>query len=238
MRVAPSDAAESFFSVSAQVVPVILLALVIEVRAVGTGIMRASPELTGPRLIERARRVLEGMLIAALLLAEGHALDVVGENPAGQGDPRLVWPGLVWGFTTVAVLAVFGTRRARPELQIESELRDTAVKVTITAGNRYGDKDVNALLNVYVEPGHGDIQKCRADGSNAVDVRTSKSTEPGEVKDWTVLDERLPLTAGDWGYLYYLIEPGEHRGDFGVVAHLDHPELRGGRFKESARVEC
>ncbi|MEA2364580.1 MAG: hypothetical protein QOI32_92 [Thermoleophilaceae bacterium] len=241
---AEAEAEETFFSVSAQVLPVILLALVIEARAVGAPVMRAPKRMPLGRLLERVRRVLEGVLVVALLAAEGYALDIISDAREGPADPWVVWLGLTWGFVTAAVLTVLGTKRPRATIDVKSETTsDGHTIVRLALGNQFGDIDVAPVLNMYLQPGHGRVYKCKADGTDLIELIPFKSSDPTRPllsecdAEWKCLGEPVTMAAGGTVHKAYRIEPGEHgEQQYEVRVRLDHVHLPGGRIRQEAKV--
>jgi hypothetical protein len=236
---APAEAREIFFAVAAQVVPVILLALVIEARVIGTEVLRAPKRMPLGRRVERVRRGLEALLVVALLLAEWYALDIVSDRRQGSADPWVVWFGLTWGFVTVAVIAVFRTKRPRATIDIETKKHDHGTLVRLALGNEYGDIDVDPVLNVYVEPGHGNIHKCKSDGTVIAPLSGLTSDDPTRPPkrdpgiplgpEWTCFGEDVKLTAGNKVLRSYVIKPADPKAPFEVLVRLDHVQFPGGR---------
>jgi hypothetical protein len=238
-ELAPAQAKETFFTVVAQVLPVILLALVIEARAIGSPVLRAPRRMPLARTVERVRKVLEALLVAALLVAEWYALDVVSDQAEGPADPWVVWLGLTWGFVTVAVLAVFGTKRPRATIDISSEKRsDGKTFVRLALGNEYGDIDVEPVLNMYIQPGHGPIHKCKGDGTAIAEISPFTSSDPTRplAPEWTCVGENVRLSAGDKVLKAYLIDPAALREPFEILVRLDHVHLPGGRVDGRAKI--
>jgi hypothetical protein len=233
---APTAAEETFFELAAQIIPVVLLALVIEARAIGIPFMRAPQNALVATWIEWARRSLEGLIVVALLVAEWYALDVVSDSPSGPADPKLVWLGLAWGFVTVAVLAVFGTRRPRVTVDIEAEWHDRGAIVEIAFGNEYGDKSVVPLMNVLVPLGRGMQSWVKnADGPEQVETMTVEEVLEN-VPAWTCRSTNIELTAGDTKHARYLVETDPGETSFWVIVRADHHELRNGRVERRRLV--
>jgi hypothetical protein len=235
---------DSFFGVAAQVVPVILLALVIEARIIGTPVLRAPKRMPLGRRVERVRKGLEALLVVALLLAEWYALDMISDSKRGPADAWVVWLGLTWGFVTVAVLAVFGTKRPRPTMDINSKRTDSGhTLVRIAVGNQFGDMDVAPVLNVYFQPGHGKIYKCKADLSQGDELTPFVSSDPTRPlfsecnAEWKCLGEALSLEAGCTVHKAYLIDPDKHgESQYELRVRLDHAQFAGGRIREELKV--
>jgi hypothetical protein len=236
---APHKARDGFFEVAAQVVPVILLALVIEARVIGTQVLRAPKRMPLGRRVERVRRGLEGLLVVALLVAEWEALDTISDSGQGPANPWLVWLGLTWGFTTVALIAVFGTKRPRATIDLDTEKHDKGTLVRLALGNEFGDLDVEPVLNVYVEPGHGTIHNCKGNGSVLEEALVFKSDDPTRPpkrdpgiplgEEWTCMGEDVKLTAGNKVLKSFVIEPYVPEKPFDVLVRLDHAHFPGGR---------
>jgi hypothetical protein len=113
--VAADRAGSGFFSTSAQIVPVLLLALVLEVRLFSAP--RRVLAFPAARRIELGRRGLEAATVVALLGAEAQSLWRI-QAEHGVGDPGLTTGGLAWGFVAIAAIAFVssapGERACRP----------------------------------------------------------------------------------------------------------------------------
>jgi hypothetical protein len=102
---------QDFFAVSAQVIPVLLLALAIEARVFG-GLRRRSGRDPLVRGLETLRVALTVGLLAVFIAAELHALKALGD---ASGE-RVAWlenVALAWGVMTVGAIAIAGVGRAR-----------------------------------------------------------------------------------------------------------------------------
>jgi hypothetical protein len=106
----PDEAQSGFFAASAQVIPVLLLALAIEARLFGSA-RRALVDHVWARRMEVLRQAIAFGTVVVLVAAEGQSLYLLRET--SSADPWLTSIGLAWGFVTVAAIALRGTGRAR-----------------------------------------------------------------------------------------------------------------------------
>ena len=231
---APNYAAKTFFPVAAQIIPVLLLALVIEARLFGSP-RRASDNPVAGHL-EVTRRVLEFTLLVALVLAESQA--IVRSADDSGGSPLLVYGGLAGGFVTVAAIAIWGTGRARVTADLKLIARTGAgVLVQIGANNEFGDRPVEPLMNVLVE-GSAAAIKTTITGAPLPAAFDLPGHAPVTVDGRTIncryYGERTLLTPGDANVSYLTVVPNETPAL--IVVRLDHATFRRGRVEAASFV--
>jgi hypothetical protein len=95
--VAPPSAPPEFFLVTAQVLPIVLLALVLEARVFGTGPRRFPPAEKTARLIDAAACAPRFYSSSPFVAAEWKAIDALTERGAPLNDPALEYFTLAWG---------------------------------------------------------------------------------------------------------------------------------------------
>ncbi len=228
-------AGDNFFSVIAQIIPVMLLALAIEAN-VFRSVPRARRGTAFAVKTGAFQRLLEGGTILVLLAAEVQALAVIQDRSAGC-DPTLSNVAIAWGFATIGAIAWRGTGRARPTIDIEavSENAD-GILVRIGIGNVFGDRPIDVELNTLLGP------NVRAFDSDSVATRGKELPLPLSAS--VEVDGRsitcrysgvpLRLAAGDAGVSYTLLKLGGPEAI--VVVRLDHVDLPDGRVELAAWV--
>lgn len=108
-ELSPSRAAEPFYSAAAQVIPILLLVLALEVRMFR---LSAPPALTGSDDLALARRFTRlAVLIVTLslfVIGELQALDALAREHAENANASTVYTAIVIGLLLIAFLAMFG----------------------------------------------------------------------------------------------------------------------------------
>jgi hypothetical protein len=231
---APDHATSAFFSTTAQVVPVLLLALAIEARLFGSS-RRALVEHDAARRLERVRQVIEVGTVLALLAAEGQALWILRDERGA--DPWLAWIGLTWGFVTIAWIAVRGAGMARvtADLKIVGETPKGPI-LEVGVSNEFGDHDLQPLMNVMFGPGAHVFrtQQHTAAPGRAGLALSAPVTTRGTTIPCRYSSDRPLLTAGDAYVRYYRLDMTAD--EVLVVLRLDHVELDRGRIERAAYV--
>lgn len=224
------------FGATAQILPVLLLALALEARVFGIHPRRQPPGDKIARRLEDTRALLGLATVVVLLVGELHALWALGNNSA---EPRSAWIEygvLAWGFTTVGLLAIIGLGRPRIEARLEWRQPPgppNRVVVEVGASNEYGDKDVAPIMDFLI-PDELSIDRC--DGHGNVDRHSPVATRPltwsyAGVQEWHYPAERLLVSAGDATIRNFSIGglvPGK---EYRVVLRFDHAELPNGRVE-------
>jgi hypothetical protein len=233
--VAPDHADGGFFSTSAQVVPVLLLALALEARLFGSP--RRVLASVASRRLENTRRWLELATLAVLIVAEAQSLWVI-RHTHGGGDPAWTVVGLAWGFVAIAAIAVFGTGKPRVTADIVkfSEAEDEIV-VQIGLSNEFGDRAVRPLVQFLFGPGAEVAGKNPATG--ATFDANLWLTAPVDVPDHHTVQcryaaRRIELTPGDVQLTYFSLTMQAER--VLVLVRADSAELDGGRVEAAAFV--
>lgn len=172
-----------YFGVVVQVLPVLLLALAIEARAFSSRARVDADEGTeGPRFdagtMEMARQVLlNPATVVVLIAAEIEGFVRLSGDDSGTHQIWLQNAALVWGFTTVAALALIGQGAPRLIATLESRLYDdSSIVVEVGASNEYGDKDISPVMNFLV-PDFISIHVCDVNG-NLDAARSAALTGP------------------------------------------------------------
>jgi hypothetical protein len=214
----------------AQVLPVLLLALVIELRILGTPRRHFLPDLGHlPNVLEVLGRTVAALMTVALLWGELQSARALLDS----SDSASTWPvalGSAWGFVTVAVVASFGARprviatlKARPR-----EGRKDQFILEAGGSNELGDKDVSPVMNFLVPDGVG-LFSCDQFG-NLKNVEldlleTDEQIPPNGPEKWHYVHDRVLLTAGDSVVKYYIVSAARAR----VVLRFDHRDIPRGR---------
>ncbi len=233
--VAPARADAGFFSTSAQVVPVLLLALVIEARVFGSPRRHRLGSRTADG-VETARRVLEAVTVLVLVVAEARALLVI-RNDFSSADPTLTYVGLAWGLFAIAAIAVVGAGKPRVTAAIEVVHRGKdEVIVRIGLSNEFGDRTARPLVN-YLFSVEAEVWKTTPDGSERSDAQLWL-TAPVVVRDKIVsckfASARPELTPGDAELKHYAVRTTAAKTL--VLVRADSPEFRRGRVECAAFV--
>jgi len=231
--IAPADAGRDFFSVTAQVLPVLLLGLALEARIFGATRRLFPPDERRARFLESVRVVLEYATVLALVAGEWQSVDALTDTADATRDPTLTYLALAWGFVAIAALAVRGAGRARITAEVQQvEATGPNVFLRVALSNVYGDHDLHPLVNMLVPP---DAKVIRSDADQHVATANELKTLPlteqvcGGAK-WRYISERPVLTAGDADITYYHVS-GLEPGSYPVVVRVDHIELPGGRVQ-------
>jgi hypothetical protein len=230
---------KSFFSVTAQVVPVLLLALAFEARLIGTARHYPGQERLATTLESLRRWAAYGML-AVLVAGEWQSLDGLADG--GPNDSSLVYAAIAWGFVTVAVVALTGIARPRLTGSLSwfapaSPTDDRDVVLQVEVGNQFGDRDIRPLMNLLMPEGTR-VQSSDQDGNTAgrppvdllktpeaIDERFERSVYPAEA---------ILLTAGDHLVRCYRLQLPEDQVK--IALRLDHVALKRGRFEVKGEV--
>jgi hypothetical protein len=243
---APNDAAQGLFGAIAQIVPVLLLALVLEARIFG-GPVRRQPEQADPGVaiaLGYARKTLEYLTVAALVAAEWQAVHTVAIGEGG--DPRWVYASVTWALVTIAILAAVG---ARPRITASISWRPDARRwiVELGLGNVYGDKDVEPIVNFLVPKGHS-IDECDQEGRfgeppgpHSPHLLATTEAVDGEDIEFDYVGRRVVLTPGDSALTYYSVCMNDLNGDtpepMMAILRADHAELPRGREELRAMLD-
>ena len=235
--VAPPSAPPEFFLVTAQVLPIVLLALALEARVFGTGPRRFPPAEKTARLIDAARLCTQVLLVISFIAAEWKAIDALTVRGSPLNDPALEYFTLAWGFVTVGAVALIGTGRPRVKARLSGWVQGRFVVVELGMSNEYGERDVQPTMTFLV-PAEHEIEACDQHGNpephSMLRVRTTPEVIDGEGPWWYVA-ERVALAAEESVVKYFAVA---HRGErtLPVVLRLDDVELPGGRVQATHRV--
>jgi hypothetical protein len=120
---APHEASEAFYSAAAQIIPVLLLVLAVELRffRFEAAAFRVRPPPRSQSLIESfeataesaelakaGRTVYAAITLVVLTVGEFAALHPLAQGSATAGNPQWVYAALAGGFVAIATLAVIG----------------------------------------------------------------------------------------------------------------------------------
>jgi hypothetical protein len=230
-----------FFSATAQIVPILLLALAIDARFFAS-VPRARHGDVAAQRIEMVHRLLEGATVLVLLAAEIQSLADL--RNADGGDPWLTVSGISWGFAAIAAIAFRGTGRARvnASLEIAGEVdiageSQPGIILRLGASNEFGDRELEPLLNTLIGPGV-DVYDW-----NHAEQKVGKKYEfplsapvviDGKTVECLYADQRVALSAGDVAVSHVLLRM--RADEVLVVMRLDHVEFMGGRVERAAFV--
>lgn len=241
LLLAPGHAGTDYYTVAAQVVPVLLLALAIEARAFGGRVRRFPGGWSLAQAVEWARWFLGLGIVAALIASEWCALRAL-INGGGARDPGVVYLGLAAGCITVAALAFLGAR-PRVTATVTWKVRDaTSVIIRAGMGNQYGDREITPLMNLLVSGGASIVNECDEEGTRKYEpeqIELLSTVEPydrGEPITWKYAFRRERLTAGDATVAHYLLGLAGTAGPFAIKLRLDHGELPRGRVEDKGWV--
>jgi hypothetical protein len=232
-----------YFGVVVQVLPVLLLALAIEARAFGgrarrnLGDERNRPRHYSAGMMETGRHIfLNPATVLVLIAAEIHGLIQLSANDSGAHQIWLQNGALVWGFTTVAGLALIGHGAPRLIATLETKPHSaSSVVVEVGASNEYGDKDVTPVMNFLV-PNGVSIAACDANGNQnrerTIALQVLHTTEEiASIRDWNYPSQRMLVSAGD-AAVEHLLLGGLVSGDtYPLVLRYDHVDLPNGRVQ-------
>ena len=245
LLVAPSRAGDGFFAAAAQVLPLLLLALVLEAGIFGGPVGR-QPE-PGGRVVALgyARKALELLTVAALVVGEWQAVHLLADGQE-TGDARLAYMAIAWGLLTIALLAVFG---ARPRTTVSVDWRPGPGPRWIVAlgmANVYGDKEVEPIMNCLVPSGHQFYECDHAGeplapaGQRAPSLLVTKEVVDGEEVEFRYVGRRVRLTPGDAAVVYYSVGlrgAGSAWHRVPAILRLDHAEISNGRTEVLAWLD-
>lgn len=108
---APDEARLGFYAAVSQILPVLLLVLVVEVRAFNVKDIRPSDRRERTLVYVAAAYGL--FLLVVFALAEITALDALASGHANDGDPATVYRALAFAFAAIAGVAILGKPAAR-----------------------------------------------------------------------------------------------------------------------------
>jgi len=238
--VAPERAGEAFFSASAQIVPVLLLALVLEARLFASP-RRVRAPTSVAHMANLARQALGFANPVVLLAAEAQSLWMIRDGNDG-GNPWLTAVGIGWGLVTIVGIAIVGTAgRARVTATIKVE-EVTAHGVTIEVGfsNEFGDRAVRPVLNILFDSTVAESVRRRNDDGEWAGPRlllnATATLSDGTTVRCRYNAQRAELTPGDASVTHFLLPLVSEQRAL-VVARADSVELPRGRIEHAAFVE-
>jgi hypothetical protein len=232
--IAPCSATDSFFSTSAQVLPVALLAVVVELRVFGSPIRHFTDEQlitlgAWLRSVEVIRVPLAVLIALAMLVGQWYALRALH---GAAGNPKFTYSALASGFIAVGAIAVLGMPRARATAALKAiAYPNNPAALIIEAGmaNEFGDRDVEVVMNLLF-PEDASIFKSRQNGGyieHPQTLTTDERLRPFPPR-WTYVFQRVRISAGAAQVTYYVLSgvpPGRHR----LLLRVGNQELtRGG----------
>lgn len=124
---APDHASPEFYSTASQIIPVLMLALIIEGRVFATALGSPLPPPKRPfgrigrRLDPYTVPILVGLVVALIGIGELSALGTVGDARYRTTDPSPIYFVLGFGFGAVAAIPLWRLPKVRPDTQPEQD---------------------------------------------------------------------------------------------------------------------
>ena len=204
---APSSADRTFFSATAQVVPVVLIALALELRIFGIARRIYRVESRAPSLLEAVRWTLALLMMGVILSAEFVSVDAL---TSGSADPWVVYLALAWAFVTVALAVVIGPRSRVIPFLAARRITSNEYLVVVAANNDFGERDLRPLMNLLLpDPGveiYGADSEARRDTRPLEDLmKNPESITGGDGRHTKVVDGRPLVSAGDAFLQHYVV---------------------------------
>lgn len=218
--------------VVAQVIPVLLIAVVLE------GDKRLLPVL--PRNTGRGWRFLYRVTIGSffllLMVAEGFAI-IDPETWCSEIVSGVQVGAIAAGLSSVVFGVGFNTIGAVLPIDLcLTKQQDASLDVEIGVSNRFRAETITPLLNFLV-PSGCDLDEIQRDGtaipgSNL--LPTKEEFDFTEITEWCYLSREFGITAGDNRVGYFRVGRSERFDgeEIPVVIRFDHQDLAGGRMEK------
>jgi hypothetical protein len=180
-------------------------------------------------------------MVVVLIFAEIQAIFLLGE--AEKLKAPLQYGALTWGFTTVALIAILGVRRARVTMTLQWYQQPGSVNSVVVecgASNEFGDQDITLLLNLLVPNGLS-IHRCDAYGNRepgGLKTLPLRDEKIDGISKWNYPSEYVLVSAGNATLRYFLVNGMNLNEEYPLVLRYDHVELDNGRIEKHTHVRA